>query len=116
MVQYRSETLGAHAGRRMGPGPFTQQLCHQPAGPLLWKTHMCTVIHSFFQSRTPQTFLEHVCFSKVVNKTKFLGSSLVPLWVKGPVLSLLWLGYDPWLENFHMRQTGPKKETKLLPL
>ena len=36
-------------------------------------------------------------------------------WVKGPALSLLWLGYllwcgfGPWPGNFHMLQAWPKK-------
>ena len=31
-------------------------------------------------------------------------------WVKNPALSLLWLRFDPWPENFHMLWEGPKKE------
>ena len=32
--------------------------------------------------------------------------------VKGPVLSLLWCGLDPWPGNFHMSWVWPKKKKK----
>ena len=49
------------------------------------------------------------------------GRSLVPQWVKAPVLSLLWLwlllwrGFDPWPRNFHLLQAclSPAKRKKI---
>ena len=37
-------------------------------------------------------------------------SSLVVQGVKDPALSLLWLGFEPWPENFYMLQMPPKKK------
>ena len=39
--------------------------------------------------------------------------SLVAWWVKDPVLSLLWWGFDPWPGNFCMLQPWPKKKKKI---
>ena len=33
-------------------------------------------------------------------------------WVKGTVLSLLWLRFDPWPWNFCMLWVGPKRKKK----
>ena len=40
------------------------------------------------------------------------GSSLVAQWVKELALSLLWLGFDPWLRNFCVLQAWQKKKKK----
>ena len=37
-------------------------------------------------------------------------SSLVAQWVKNPVLSLLWLRFNPWTQNFHVPQVWQKKK------
>ena len=34
------------------------------------------------------------------------------LGVKGSALSLLWLSFDPWLQNFHMLCVWPEKKNK----
>ena len=41
------------------------------------------------------------------------GSSQVAQWVKDPAFSLLWCGFDTWLQNFCLLQAQPKpkKET-----
>ena len=39
-------------------------------------------------------------------------NSLVVQWVKDPVLSLLWCGFFPWPENFHMPQVQHQKKKK----
>jgi len=33
--------------------------------------------------------------------------------VKDPALSLLWLGFNPWLGNLHMRRMWPPKYSKI---
>ena len=35
------------------------------------------------------------------------------LGVKGSALSLLWLSFDPWLQNFHMLCVWPEKKIKV---
>lgn len=45
---------------------------------------------------------------QVLLKLVVPGSSLVAKWVKDPALSLLWLGFNPWLKNFHMLQVCQK--------
>ena len=34
--------------------------------------------------------------------------SLMAQWVEDPTLTLLWHGFDPWPQNFHMLQVWPK--------
>ena len=46
----------------------------------------------------------------------FGGVLLVAQQVEDPVLSLLWLGFDPWPENFSKLQVQPKKECHFLLL
>ena len=41
-----------------------------------------------------------------------LGNSLLAQQVKDPALSLLWLRFDPWPQNFHMLQCCQKKKVK----
>ena len=41
------------------------------------------------------------------------GTSLVVQWLKDPVLSLLWHGFDPWPQNFCMVWAWPRKKLEL---
>ena len=45
-------------------------------------------------------------------KILVLRSSEVAQWVKDPSLSLPWLEFDPWPENFHVPWTWSKKKKK----
>ena len=45
-------------------------------------------------------------------KHKLRGNSLVAQWVKDPVLSLLWRGFDTWIRNYCMFQAWPPKMHK----
>ena len=57
-----------------------------------------------------------VCWCRHYGKQLKLGSSLVAQQVKDPVLPQLWCRlqlwhrFNPWPGNFHMLQTGPKKD------
>jgi len=44
-----------------------------------------------------------------VSKRSSIWSSPIAQGVMDPVLSLLRLGFDPWLENIHMLQVKPKQ-------
>ena len=47
-------------------------------------------------------------------RTKNLGSSLVAPWIKDPLLSQLWLGFDPWPGNFFMLRMQLKEDSEIL--
>lgn len=63
-----------------------------------------------FYKLGPSTSLinEPIWVQMALRKTHFW-SSLVAWWVKDSALSLLWLGSSPWLWNFQILWTLPKK-------
>ena len=67
---------------------------------------------SVYQSQTPHC----VILTQAHSETGDVGSFLVTQWVKDLMLSLqqlewlLWLGFSPWLGNFHIPRVRQKRE------